>query len=305
MPDSTRSTPSPTAAALGPSPPRRKGSVTRRAVERLRVTEGLVERRRVRDALATEEPLEIRVAEPGRDAIPLSVTMRTPGADFDLAAGFLLAEGVLDDAAAVAAIRYCVDGERDGPQRYDRVTVHLAPGLPAPATAARRGSYTTSACGVCGMPSLEALLALACPPASGDLRVSPETLLSLPGRLRATQALFDRTGGLHAAALFEADGALLRVREDVGRHNALDKLLGASLLARELPLRDRMVLVSGRLSFELVQKAARAGVTLLAGVSAPSSLAAELAERAGLTLVGFLREGSFNVYAGGERVVGA
>jgi FdhD protein len=290
---------------LGLAPaPRRKGSVTRRGIERFRVLRGEVERRDARDALATEEPLEIRVARADGSVLPTSVTMRTPGADFELAAGFLHGEGALSGAADLLAIRYCVDPSRDGPQRYNRLTVHLAPGAPEPAGGLQRSSYTTSSCGACGKPSIEAVLSTTCAPVDGELRVDPATLLELPARLRSTQRLFESTGGLHAAALFDASGRLLRVREDVGRHNAMDKLVGASLMAGELPLRDRLLLVSGRLSFELVQKAARAGVPILAAVSAPSSLAVELAERVGMTLVGFLREGSFNVYCG-ERRIGA
>ncbi|MBW3627923.1 MAG: formate dehydrogenase accessory sulfurtransferase FdhD [Gemmatimonadetes bacterium] len=281
-----------------PAPRRRKGSVTRRGIERVRVKGGLIARSEGRDALATEEPLEIRVARADGTILPTSVTMRTPGADFELAAGFLFAEGVLDDASHVLAIRYCVDGE----QRYNRVTVHVAPQAPAPDVSLQRNFYTTSSCGVCGKQSIEAALAVGCAPIASEVSVSAATLLTLPARLRAAQKLFDSTGGLHAAALFDLTGDLLRVREDVGRHNAMDKLVGASLLAGELPVQARLMLVSGRLSFELVQKAARAGVPILAGVSAPSSLAVELADQVGMTLVGFLREGSFNVYAGGERV---
>jgi FdhD protein len=298
------STTAPPIPAPGPAPGRRKGSVTRRAIERVRVVAGAVERRDTRDSLATEEPLEIRVTRADGSALPTSVTMRTPGADFELAAGFLYGEGVLQGAADLLAIRYCVDASRDGPQRYNRVTVHLAPGAPEPDGALQRSSYTTSSCGACGKSSIEAVLSAGCPPVGGELRVDAATLLDLPARLRSTQKLFDSTGGIHAAALFDPAGRLLRVREDVGRHNAMDKLVGASLMAGELPLRDRLLLVSGRLSFELVQKAARAGVPLLAGVSAPSSLAVELAEQVGMTLVGFLREGSFNVYCGGDRIGG-
>ena len=275
---------------------RRRGSVTRRAIERFRVVDGAVERRTARDALATEEPLEIRVATADRAPLSASVTMRTPGADFDLTAGFLHGEGVVDRREEILAMRYCVEGA----QRYNRLTVHLAAGAER---VRARASYTTSACGVCGASSIEEVLSLGVASLGEGPRVAPETLLSLPSRLRATQKLFDSTGGLHAAALFDPSGRLLRVREDVGRHNAMDKLVGAALLAGELPLHDRLLLVSGRLSFELVQKAARAGVAVLCGVSAPSSLAVELAESAGLTLVGFLREGSFNAYSGAHRIV--
>jgi FdhD protein len=276
-------------------PARRKGSVTRRAIERFRVVDGAAVARPARDALATEEPLEIRVAAAGGPPVPASVTMRTPGADFELAAGFLYGEGVVETRADVLAMRYCVDG----PQRYNRLTVDLASAGRVPA----RSSYTTAACGVCGKSSIEEVLSLGVGPVEEGPRVTPETLLSLPSRLRGTQKLFDSTGGLHAAALFDPSGRLLRVREDVGRHNAMDKLVGASLLDGELPLSGRIVLASGRLGFELVQKAARAGVPILCAVSAPSSLAVELAGAVGMTLVGFLREGSFNVYSGGHRVL--
>lgn len=280
----------------------RRGSTFRRPVEEVVLRDGIVSRRRVRDVLATEEPLEIRVARAGEAPRRVSVTMRTPGSDFELAAGFLFTEGVVRDAGEVAAIRYCVDESLDGAQRYNVVSVHLAPGATFDPELLRRNFYTTSSCGVCGKASIEAVHGAGCPAAGPGPCVAPETLLALPARLRAAQAVFERTGGLHAAAVFTAEGELLRVREDVGRHNAVDKLVGAGLLAGELPLSDRVLLVSGRLSFELVQKAARAGVAVLAGVSAPSSLAVELAEEARMTLVGFLREGRFNVYAGGERI---
>jgi FdhD protein len=289
----------------------RPGAAVRRDVERVTVAaDGEVGRRRRADALAAEEPLEIRVVPAGEmrgGRVPpgaghrVAVTMRTPGHDFELAVGFLFAEGLLSAAGDVASVSYCTDGE----QRYNVVNVVLAPGVGFDPGLLARNFYTTSSCGVCGKASIEAALGPACPRISGPVVVEPATLLALPGRLRAAQAVFERTGGLHAAALFTADGALVRVREDVGRHNALDKLVGAALLAGELPLAGGVVLASGRLSFELVQKAARAGVPVLAGVSAPSSLAAELADTAGVTLVGFLREGRFNVYAGGARVAAA
>jgi FdhD protein len=271
-------------------------------VEEVAVRDGAAVRRTRRDTLATEEPLEIRVARHGEAAGRVSVTMRTPGSDFELAAGFLFTEGVLRAADEVAAIRYCVDADLDGPQQYNVVSVQLAPGAAFDPELLRRSFYTTSSCGVCGKASIEAVRGQACPVAAPGPVVSAATLLALPARLRAAQAVFERTGGLHAAALFSAEGELLRAREDVGRHNAVDKLVGAGLLAGELPFSDRVLLVSGRLSFELVQKAARAGVAVLAGVSAPSSLAVELAAETGMTLVGFLRESRFNVYAGGERI---
>ncbi len=279
--------------------PERKASTVRRRVEEVRAApEGALRRARA-DVLATEEPLEIRVASsPDADALPVSVTMRTPGADFELAAGFLFSEGVIGSADEVAAIRYCVEG----PQQYNVVSVTLAEGAAFDPEALRRNFYTTSSCGVCGKASIEAVLGPACARVESDVALSPEVLLSLPEKLRAGQAVFARTGGLHAAALFTSEGEPVRLREDVGRHNAMDKLVGAALLAGELPLSRGVVMVSGRLSFELVQKAARAGVPVLAGVSAPSSLAVELAESAGMTLAGFVRGGRFVVYAGGGRI---
>jgi len=281
----------------------RKGSTTRRAVERVSLDGEVVERRPRRDWLATEEPLEIRLHSAGGMPVPVSVTMRTPGSDFELAAGFLYGEGIVPSPEAIASIRYCVDEARDGAQQYNALTVRLSPGVEFDPSSLQRHFYATSSCGVCGKASIEAALGPACARIDDPVRVSARLLPSLPPRLREAQALFERTGGLHAAALFDPGGALLLLREDVGRHNAMDKLVGASLLGGSLPLRGRILLVSGRLSFELVQKAARAGAAVLAGVSAPSSLAVELAEEAGLTLVGFLREGSYNVYAGGERIV--
>ncbi|HKP76339.1 MAG TPA: formate dehydrogenase accessory sulfurtransferase FdhD [Longimicrobiaceae bacterium] len=286
----------------------RPASTVRRRVEQVSV-QGDGSRRARTDLLATEEPLEIRIVTaehasrgPLDDvAVPVSVTMRTPGADFELAAGFLYGEGLIAGHDAVAAVRYCTRGE----QQYNIVHVVLAPGAEFDPAALQRNFYQTSSCGVCGKASIEAVTGGACSRVASDLSVSPEILVSLPARLRAAQAVFERTGGLHAAGLFTADGELLRVREDVGRHNALDKLVGASLLADELPWGERMVMVSGRLSFELVQKAARAGAAVLAGVSAPSSLAVELAEACGITLCGFVRGERFNVYAGGARIAPA
>jgi FdhD protein len=284
----------------------RPGSTVRRRVERLSAT-GDGARRARADLLATEEPLEIRVA--AADALRgarlddaatrVVVTMRTPGADFELAAGFLYAEGLIGGADAVSSIRYCTEGE----QRYNVVSVVLSPGTPFDPAALQRNFYQTSSCGVCGKASIEAVMGPACARVESALAVSPEVVVRMPERLRAAQAVFERTGGLHAAGLFTADGELVRAREDVGRHNAMDKLVGASLLERELPWAERMVMVSGRLSFELVQKAARAGAALLAGVSAPSSLAVELAEACGMTLCGFVRGERFNVYTGGARIV--
>jgi FdhD protein len=279
----------------------RKAATARRPVERLEAgAEGLTRRVR-RDELATEEPLEIRVAAAGECAArPVAVTMRTPGADFELAAGFLYGESLIENASDLHSIRYCVGAGRA--QNYNVLSVQLAPGVEFDAERLARNFYTTSSCGVCGKASIEAVMGVGCSRVAAGGGVSARTLLSLPAKLREAQRIFERTGGLHGAALFTCEGELLRAREDVGRHNAMDKLVGASLLERELPWSEHVVMVSGRLSFELVQKAARAGATLLVGVSAPSSLAVELAEAVGMTLVGFLREDRMNVYVGGERV---
>jgi FdhD protein len=286
----------------------RPASTVRRRVERITVS-GDGDRRARMDLLAAEEPLEIRVVPAGRAhrgalddvAVPVSVTMRTPGADFELATGFLYGEGLIDGHASVAAVRYCTSGE----QQYNVVHVVLAQGAEFDPARLQRNFYQTSSCGVCGKSSIEAVTGAACAAVDSDLVLSPDVLVSLPAKLRAAQAVFERTGGLHAAGLFTAEGELLRVREDVGRHNALDKLVGASLLADELPWGERIVMVSGRLSFELVQKAARAGAAVLAGESAPSSEAGELAEACGITLCGFVRGERFNVYAGGARIAPA
>jgi FdhD protein len=254
------------------------------------------------DALATEEPLEIRLAA-GRSTRTVAVTMRTPGHDFELAAGFLYAEGVVGGRDQIVRIRYCTDPAVDAEQQYNIVTVDLTgddlPSLPS----LDRSFFTTSACGVCGKASLEALRLRGCDRVASGAAVDADVLVSLPERLRAEQGLFEATGGLHAAALFTVRGELVAVREDVGRHNALDKLIGWAVLEGRMPLGDHVVMVSGRASFELVQKALVARAPVLAAVSAPSSLAVELAREFGMTLVGFLRGDQFNVYAGFERVV--
>ncbi len=253
------------------------------------------------DTLATEEPLEIRLAA-GGVTTRLAITMRTPGDDFELAAGFLHGEGVIAGKGELRTIRYCVDEDLDEEQRYNVVTVDLdRPTLPD-LHGLERHFTTTSACGVCGRSCLEAIQL---PEPSGsrrDLVLSSGVLATLPDTLRASQEIFDRTGGLHAAALFTADGELVAAREDVGRHNALDKLVGWALLDDRLPLADGVVLVSGRASYELVQKAAVAGAPVLCAISAPSSLAVDVARTADMTLVAFLRGERFNVYTGGERV---
>lgn len=242
--------------------------------------------------------MELRVG--GR---PLAVTMRTPGYDFDLAAGFLVSEGVLHAADEVAGIRYCAGATADGGNTYNVVDVALSPGTPAPDASLERNFYTTSSCGVCGKSGLDAVRTQAAWSVAEDpLRITPGVLTVLPERLRAAQRVFDSTGGLHAAGLFTADGELLCLREDVGRHNAVDKVVGHALRGGLLPLRGSVLMVSGRASFELVQKAVMAGIPMLAAVSAPSSLAVDLAAESGLTLVGFLRGTSMNVYTGAERL---
>ncbi|CAM3889217.1 formate dehydrogenase accessory sulfurtransferase FdhD [Smaragdicoccus niigatensis] len=250
------------------------------------------------DCLAVEEPLEIRVG--GRS---LTVTMRTPGDDFDLAIGFLVSEGVVWSSDQVAAVRYCAGATSNGRNTYNIVDVALSDGVKAPAASLERNFYTTSSCGLCGKASLEAVCTSAHWSVAEDpFTVSAEVLADLPGRLRAAQRVFDDTGGLHAAGLFSITGELLFLREDIGRHNAVDKVIGHALRQGMLPLRQTILMVSGRASFELVQKAVMAGIPMLAAVSAPSSLAVELAAENGLTLVGFLRGTSMNVYSGRSRV---
>ena len=253
----------------------------------------------VRDALAGEEPLEIRVR--GRS---LAVTMRTPGDDFDLAAGFLVSEGVISRSHELTAMRYCAGAGDDGINRYNVLDLSLASDVPSPDDRVARAFFTTSSCGLCGKASIDAVRTRSRYDVGDDaVVVTAEFLVALPSRLRQAQAIFDTTGGLHAAALFDAStGDLLVLREDVGRHNAVDKVVGWALREGRLPLRGVVLLVSGRASFELVQKAAMAGVPMLCAVSAPSSLAADLADELGLTLVGFLRDPSFVVYSHAHRV---
>jgi FdhD protein len=256
--------------------------------------------RRRPDVLAAEEPLELRV-----DGAALTVTMRTPGDDVELAHGFLLTEGVIGHREDVAVARYCDGVDAEGRNTYNVLDVALAPGVPAPETGVQRNFYTTSSCGVCGKAALDAVkLRTRHSPAADAVVLAPELLTGLPDALRARQRVFDRTGGLHAAGLFRADGEPLVVREDVGRHNAVDKVLGWALLHERVPAAGTVLVVSGRASFELVQKAAMAGVPVLAAVSAPSSLAVELAAEQGVTLAGFIRGGSMNVYTHPHRIKG-
>jgi FdhD protein len=257
------------------------------------------------DILAVEEPLEIRLGfgpRASRQHQTISLTMRTPGSDPELAAGFLLSEGIVRSVADLAEIFSC--GPFVSPGSHQNVVrVELQPEVPVDLGRLQRHFYTTSSCGVCGKTSLEALSVEVDRPAMvPEFEVGAEMLVALPETLRAAQAVFGRTGGLHASALFDLDGRLLCVREDVGRHNALDKLIGVQLLEGRLPLEQQILLLSGRASFELLQKAYVAGVPLVAAVGAPSSLAVELAERFGITLVGWLRGGRFSIYSHPARV---
>ncbi|WP_405806196.1 formate dehydrogenase accessory sulfurtransferase FdhD [Streptomyces sp. NBC_01187] len=263
----------------------------------IRIRDGAVSERP--DTLVAEEPLEIRL-----NGKPLAVTMRTPGDDFALATGFLASEGVLGTPEELAGIRYCAGATDEGSNTYNVVDVRLAPGVPVPDITLERNVYTTSSCGLCGKASLDAVRTTARWPleAHHPQGVTPTVLTALPDRLRAAQRVFDRTGGLHAAGLFSPEGELLDLREDVGRHNAVDKLVGRALQQGRLPLRDAVLMVSGRASFELAQKAVMAGIPILSAVSAPSSLAVDLAAETGLTLIGFLRGTSMNIYAGADRL---
>ena len=265
----------------------------------LSVSNGVASSRR--DQLATEEPMEIRVHGPGQEPVAFAVAMRTPGNDFELAVGLCYTEGLVRETQAVETVAYCLaseTGERPE-QQYNIVTVRLR--RPVAEDLRERRYLASSSCGICGKAALDEV-EVRCAPVGPGPRVKASTLQALPRTLAAHQGVFDQTGGLHAAARFTAAGELLAVREDVGRHNALDKLIGHALLAGELPLRDQLLLVSGRLSFELVQKAAVAGIPVLGAVSAPSSLAVAAAERFGQTVVGFLRDERFNVYAHPDRI---
>lgn len=270
--------------------------IARRRVTRITVGESVIRRE---DVLAVEEPLEIRV---GGEA--LSITMRTPGHDFELATGFLVSEGVISAGADAAAIRYCAGATADGENTYNVLDITLAAGIAAPDASLQRNFYMTSSCGLCGKASIDAVRTLSAHPVADDpLVVAPETIVAMPDLLRAGQEVFDKTGGLHAAALFDGrTGAMLVLREDVGRHNAVDKVVGWAAQAGLLPLRGTVLMVSGRASFELTQKASMAGIPVLAAVSAPSSLAIDLAQEVGLTVIGFLRGQSMVVYSGEQRV---
>ncbi len=271
------------------------------------------------DSVAIEEPLEIQLAYgplDSRQTRSISVTMRTPGDDFDLAAGFLMTEGVIRDVNDIEQIAYSGDSfSEDTPipqtmealklgSRQNIVRVDLATDVEVNLGSLQRNFYTTSSCGICGKASLLALRTVCPPRAANSFRMDVQLLYSLPDRMRASQGVFDRTGGLHGAGLFDAAGKLLALREDVGRHNAVDKLIGAEFLADRTPLRDRLLLLSGRASFELLQKALMAGFPMVVAVGAPSSLAVKVAQEFNITLVGFLREDHFNIYHGSENIDG-
>src|SRR5580704_4398482 len=276
------------------------------------------------DLLAVEEPLEIQLAygpAGARRVKSISVTMRTPGHDFELAAGFLMSEGVVSDSDDITEISYRAgssnpgEGAREGGVRMDAVVlpyqpernivqVKLAPDVSVSMANLERNFYTTSSCGICGKASLLALRTVCPPRARNGFQVAAQALYSLPARLRDAQKVFQRTGGLHAAGLFDSTGQLFSSREDVGRHNAVDKLLGAEFLGDHTPLRDRLLLLSGRASFELLQKSLMGGIPMVVSVGAPSSLAVQVAREFDITLVGFLRADHFNVYNGAARVIG-
>ncbi len=251
------------------------------------------------DTVTVEEPLEIRVG-----GTALAITMRTPGHDVELAIGFLISEGIIRSGDDVQAGRYCAGATEDGVNTYNVLDIALAPGVAAPDPSLARAFYTTSSCGLCGRASIDAVRNRSAYGISDDdTIVSAAVVAELPERLRGEQAVFDKTGGLHAAGLFDATtGELLVAREDIGRHNAVDKVVGWAAQAGRLPLTGTVLMVSGRASFELTQKAWMAGIPVLAAVSAPSSLAVDLAGEAGMTLIGFLRGDSMVIYAGAERI---
>jgi FdhD protein len=277
------------------SPVPRPGPTTR-----VRVTEGTADGRRDRaDVLATEEPMEIRLAAPGVAAAPVVVTMRTPGHDFELAAGYLAAEGLVGPGD-ISRVSYCASPGLRPEERNNVVTVELD--VPPRAEPPRRTALATAACGVCGRSSLAELELRGCTAVAPGPVIAQSTLCALPGRLRAAQTVFARTGGLHAAGLATPDGKFVCVREDVGRHNAVDKVIGWAVLGGHFPLDGHLLVVSGRAGYEIVQKALGARIPLITAIGAPSSLAVDLAQQFGITLVGFVRENRFVAYTEVERI---
>jgi FdhD protein len=271
------------------------GRVTARRKAAHLTADGVVNRP---ENLVVEEPLEIRL-----NGSAVTVTMRTPGSDVELAQGFLLTEGVIGQRDDVARVEYCRGAGPDGTNTYNVLDVTLAEGVPTPSLDVTRNFYTTSSCGVCGKASLDAVeLSSRHSPGDDPSCVAADVLTGMPDQLRAAQKVFASTGGLHGAALFHVDGTMLVAREDIGRHNAVDKVIGWALEQRRIPLAGTVLLVSGRASFELTQKAVMAGVPIMAAVSAPSSLAVDLATQSGLTLVAFLRGDSMNVYTRRDRI---
>jgi FdhD protein len=271
------------------------------------------------EKLTVEEPLEIQLVygpQSARKTKSISVTMRTPGHDFELATGFLFTEGVIRDVGDVFDMRYATNkstahidrATHDYIQRYrphrNTVALEVDPSLSVSLGSLERNFYTTSSCGICGKASLLAIRSVCPPRIANEFTIDPVLLYRFPERLRSAQSIFDRTGGLHAAGLFDAEGSLLSVREDVGRHNAVDKLIGGAFLADRIPLRGRLLMLSGRASFELLQKAVMAGIPMVVSVGAPSSLALQVAREFDVTLVGFIRENHFNVYHGAKRLSG-
>lgn len=257
------------------------------------------------DLLAVEEPLEIRLAygnKENRIQKSLAVTMRTPGHDFELVYGFLYSEGIIKHKTDVLSMKYCFD--KDKLQEQDNIVrVELQPTLNFDIQQVERHFYTNSSCGVCGKSSIESIASQCMLATDERSAVNANVLYDLPDKLRASQQIFEHTGGIHACALFDATGNLLLLREDVGRHNAMDKLIGAAFYKEMLPLRNKVMLVSGRCSFELVQKALSAGTAILAAVGAPSSLAVDLAKDYNMCLIGFLKQNSYNIYSADERVI--
>lgn len=251
------------------------------------------------DELATEEPLEIRLSPTNKT---LAVTMRTPGADFELVAGFLYSEGIINNKSDIVKMGYCVDPNIDGEQRQNIVNVTLKTELNLNLKSLERHFFINSSCGVCGKASIESLEKKGCQILTDNWQIKANIIYNLPEQLKTAQSVFNQTGGLHAAALFNPEGTLLKLREDVGRHNALDKLIGSGVLADELPLNQGIVLVSGRTSFEIIQKCLMARIPVICAISAPSSLAVSLAQVFNITLIGFLRGQRFNVYSGLSRL---